>query len=327
LDCDEHEDVEAEMNCKRMRMWKGIAAAMLLAAPMWSAAQTGNPDDAATAQSVVAQPEVPKPQAFQNIVYGHESGVDQVLDVYENAAATAEHPAPVLINVHGGAWVRGQRPKSYGGFRSFLAMGFSVVTVDYRMSLVAPAPAALQDVRCVMAWVKANAAKYNFDASRIVPMGTSAGGHLVLMAAMLPANNDVDLPQCKDVPRAAAVLDFYGPADLRPAMSAAYKSPSVKLWIGDKPDPDAYAAKMSPMTYVRAGLPPVFIAHGDADPVVPHATSELLLAALTKAGVPAELYTVPFGKHGQFPPDQMQIVTGKIQEFLIKNGVLTAAKP
>jgi len=325
-ECSAEWRTEGLMKMRWMRIGGGLAVGLLVVmGGVRGVAQTGAVDDAATAKAVAAQPEVPKPVAFQNIAYGHESGVDQTLDVYVNAAATEKHLTPVLVYFHGGAWVRGTRPKSYGGFRSFLAMGFSVVTVDYRLGDVASAPAAVQDARCALAWVKANAATYHFDATRVVPYGTSAGGHLALMAAMLPTGNDVDLPQCKDVPRSAAVLDFYGPAELRPAMDGAFKSPSVLLWIGDKPNAAAYATKMSPITYVRSGLPPIFIAHGDADPVVPHASSEHLLAALTKAGVPAELYTVPFGKHGQFPPDQMLILAGKIQEFLTQNGVLEKA--
>jgi acetyl esterase/lipase len=204
-----------------------------------------------------------------------------------------------------------------------MKMGFTVVNVEYRFSQVATAPAAVQDARCSLAWVKANAAKYNFDVTRIVVWGTSAGGHLALMAGMLPIPSDIDLPACKDVPPAAAIFDFYGPAELAPGMGGAFKSPSVMEWIGkDKSDPIAYANLMSPINYVRKGDPPVFIAHGGSDPVVPHQTSVNLQEKLTAAGVPTAMYTVPDGKHGEFPKDQMLIIYDKIQTFLEEQHIL-----
>ncbi len=95
-------------------------------------------------------------------------------------------PTPVVIQLHGGGWIRGDRPNSYKSFSALLAAGMSVVTVEYRNAKDAPAPAAVQDTRCAMAWVKRNAAKYNFDPNRVVLYGGSAGGHLALMGAYAP---------------------------------------------------------------------------------------------------------------------------------------------
>jgi acetyl esterase/lipase len=288
------------------------------------------------AQAPAADPDTPvrtqpkvSPYAsaeYRDIAYGHQSNVDQLLDVYTNTSSKPGKPAPVLVYFHGGAWHKGQRPGGSGSFNGFMKMGFTVVNVEYRFSQVATAPAAVQDARCALAWVKANAAKYNFDVTRIIPYGTSAGGHLALMAGMLPIPSPIDLPACKDVPPAAAILDFYGPAELNPATSGAFKSPSVKEWIGeDKKDIPAYESLMSPINYVRKGDPPVFIAHGGADPVVPHQTSVNLQAALTAAGIPNAMYTVPDGKHGEFPKDQMLIIYDQVQTFLTKLKILTPA--
>jgi acetyl esterase/lipase len=278
--------------------------------------------DAADAAAPKAKVSQYAAEEFRDIAYGHESGTAQLLDVYTNAASRPGKPAPVLVYFHGGAWHKGQRPGGSGSFNGFMKMGFTVVNVEYRFSQVATAPAAVQDARCALAWVKANAAKYNFDVTRIVPYGTSAGGHLALMAGMLPVPSDVDLPACKDVPPSAAILDFYGPAELAPAMAGAFHSPSVMEWIGPKKDPVAYANLMSPINYVRKGDPPIFIAHGGSDPVVPHATSERLQAALTAVGVPTDFYTVPNGVHGQFPKDQMLIIYDRVQAFLAQQKIL-----
>lgn len=75
------------------------------------------------------------------------------VDVYQMPSSK---PTPVVVQFHGGGWIRGDRPASYRSFSAFLAAGMSVVTVQYRNAKDAPAPAAIEDVRCAMAWVKKN---------------------------------------------------------------------------------------------------------------------------------------------------------------------------
>ncbi|WP_184716471.1 alpha/beta hydrolase [Caulobacter sp.] len=287
-----------------------LAAALLLSAGS-AAAQAGSDPDA------VAQ--VAAPTATKEVVYLQASGQDLHLDVYRNTAFAG--PRPVLVYIHGGAWWKGQRPASWEGFRSYLAAGFSVVTVQYRLSDTARAPAAVQDVRCALSWVKANAGTYGFNADKVVPYGTSAGGHLALMAGMLPHGNDIDLPACRDQPKVAAILDFYGPYHLRPADPGAFKSPSTARWIGD--GPDALWTTMSPAAYVRKNQPPVFIVHGDADPTVPFEASTTLKADLDKAGVTNRFHPVAGGVHGKFPKEEQAKVERDALQFLGSLGVLS----
>lgn len=255
---------------------------------------------------------VKAPEATKDVVYLQASGKDLHLDVYRNTAFKG--PRPVLVYIHGGAWWKGEKPAGWGGFRAYLAAGFSVVTVEYRLTDVAPAPAAVQDVRCALSWVKANAKTYGFDAKRVVPYGTSAGGHLALMAGMLPKANDIDLPACRDQPSVPAILDFYGPYHLRSDLPGAFKSPSTARWIAS--GPEALWTTMSPATYVRKGQPPVFIVHGDADPTVPYEASTSLKADLDKAGVRNRFYTVPGGVHGKFPKEQQDKIEREAVDFL-----------
>jgi acetyl esterase/lipase len=262
---------------------------------------------------------IAKPAEFKDIVYRHASGKDLHLDLYENAA---QSPAPVLVYFHGGAWIRGEKPESYGGFRAWLSAGFSVVTVEYRLTGDATAPAAVEDVRCSLAWVKSNAAAHHLDASRVVVYGTSAGGHLALMAGMLPAGNDIDPADCRDQPKVVAILDFYGPYHLDPTLPGAFTSPSTAKWIGPVADVTAMEHKMSPAAYVRRGQPPVFIAHGDADPTVPYLASQTLKQDLDKAGVPNIMVTVPQGHHGQWTPEENIRVQLASLKFLKEQGVI-----
>lgn len=251
----------------------------------------------------------------------------QRLDVYQNAGVAAGKKAPVLLYIHGGAWRRGDKPATWHGFRAWLAAGFSVVTMQYRMADDTPpayAPAAVQDVFCALSWIRKNAGQYGFDASDVVTYGTSAGGHLALLTAVLPEDNDINLPACREQPHIAAVLDFYGPYHLNPQVPGAFQSPSVKKWMGPDPQPSLEAKEraLSPSTYIRKGIPPVFQAHGDADPTVPYQSSIELQRDLDHVGVKNTLDTVPGGLHGKWTPEENQRVQLDSLKFLQSVGAV-----
>lgn len=265
-----------------------------------------------------AQNEAPLAIVHPNIVYAH----DQMIDVFVNPAATVDNPAPVLVYFHGGGWARGERPKTASSFGSFIRLGFSVISVDYRLTAQANAPAAVTDALCALSWAKANADKYHFDASRIVAYGTSAGGHLALMAGMLPRDTAIADPKCGPVPRLAAMLDHYGPTNLGAAFKTQRPSASLVNWLGPVKDPAALARQMSPINYVRADLPPVFIVHGTLDPTVPYAQSTLLFEALQASGVSVEIHTVQGGAHGKFTDEEKKATNVAVKAFLLSNGIL-----
>lgn len=191
---------------------------------------------------------------------GPAGTLDLHVDVYQVASAK---PTPVILQLHGGGWIRGDRPTSSRSFGPFFAAGMSVVTVQYRNAIDAPAPAAIEDVRCAMAWVKRNAAKYNFDANDVVPWGGSAGGHLALMAGYAPASFNV--PGCTDQPRVTAVLDMYGASDVASALTYPGSMDFTHQWIGlDLPLPPAAVA--APVAATTAGSA---TAAGSAEPANP----------------------------------------------------------
>jgi acetyl esterase/lipase len=270
-----------------------------------------------TAAAIAAEPE-----SHHGIVYSAPGGQAQQLDVFVNPAATAEHPAPVLVYIHGGAWAHGERPTRYEGFRRYLAMGFSVVSVDYRLTGVATAPAAVTDTLCALSWVKRNATAYRFDINRVVAYGTSAGGHLAMLSGLLPRDTALADPACGPLPKTAAILDFYGPADLGPGMGPERPFRSLQNWIGKVDDPMALARKLSPIAYVGKDQPPVFIVHGNADPTVPYEQSVALKAALDKAGEANAFHTVEGGLHGKFTDEQQDAIAAEIAAFLKTQGVL-----
>jgi acetyl esterase/lipase len=158
---------------------------------------------------------------------GPAGTLDMHLDVYQVASGK---PTPVVVQLHGGGWIRGDRPSSSNSFGPFFVAGMSVVAVQYRNAIDAPAPAAIQDVRCAMAWIKANAKKYNFDPNKVIPWGGSAGGHLALMAGYAPAS--FDPPGCTDQPKVAAIIDMYGASDVAESLTYNGSLDFTHQWIG-----------------------------------------------------------------------------------------------
>ena len=94
-------------------------------------------------------------------------------------------------------------------------------------------------------------------------------------------------------------------------------------WLGSLPNREEIAKRVSPMTYVRPGLPPIISIQGDADPLVPYSHSVRLQEALEKAGVPHRLVTIPGGKHGNFTAAEYEKAYNEIRAFLAKFKLLS----
>ena len=123
------------------------------------------------------------------------------------------------------------------------------------------------------------------------------------------------------MPKVAAIFDWYGITDVVDILDGKNKLGSAVEWLGKATDREDLARRVSPLTYVRPGLPPIFIVHGDSDPTVPYSHSVRLYDALKKAQVPTQFITVPGGVHGQFPPSERLRIYAAIREFLVKNGL------
>jgi acetyl esterase/lipase len=201
-------------------------------------------------------------------------------------------------------------------------MGWNVVNVDYRVARIAQAPAAVEDCLCALRWVAANARQHYIDVNRLVVTGDSSGGHLALTTGMIPESAGLDR-QCAGLPlpKMAAIVDFYGITDVNDLLDGPNRRTFAVQWLGSALNREEIAKRVSPIEYVRSGLPPVMMIHGDADPVVPYQQTVRLKAALDKVGVPNELYTVPGGQHGFFPADQYVPLYAAVKQFLKKQGL------
>ena len=245
----------------------------------------------------------PNARRLSDIRYGEILGYRPLeLDLY--LPFGLEAPLPVVVYVHGGGWQRGSRrdppPLLDADFYDQIAAGgFAVAAVDYRLSGEACFPAALQDVRAAVGWVRDNAGAYGLDADRVFVWGDSAGGHLALLAALtgatltgsgvraavawFPVTDLLAMPS--DLAEAGGVPDP-GP-DSREARLLGAPAASV---------PDL-AWQASPVAHAHGGAPPILLMHGTVDDLVPPAQSVRLASALREAGASVELELVPDASH------------------------------
>ena len=234
---------------------------------------------------------------------------ETVLDILQpSAPALANRPGVIVI--HGGGWVQGDKERTLEEFcLPFIRQGFVVANVEYRLAKAAPAPAAVNDVLHAAQWFHDHAAQYRVDPKRILAAGDSAGGHLALMVGMMPASVKI-----------AGVIDFFGISDVADQLIGPNAREYAAQWIPEQPNRMELARQMSPMTYVRKGMPPILALHGDADTLVPHEQSVKLVKAIKDAGGDAELITVPTGKHG-FTQLEMSNLWPQILKWLKKHKI------
>lgn len=259
-------------------------------------------------------------QVYPNLTYLTASNFEAKLDIYKRRDATT--PQPTLIFIHGGGWVQGSKELSLMSLMPWFEMGWNVVNVEYRLGRVALAPAAVEDCLCALRYVAAQAKTYEIDTARIVLTGESAGGHLALTTGMIPESAGLDR-ECPGapLPKPAAIIDWYGITDVVDLLDGPNRKAYAVQWLGSLPNREEVSRRVSPLTYVRPGLPPVLAIQGDADPVVPYQHSVRLTEALSKVDVPNQLVTIPGGKHGGFTPEERTRIYLAIHDFLKKNGL------
>ena len=288
-----------------------ILAIIITFAPVVAAAQTL--DAVASAIDIYREYQI-----TPNITYLTANNWEAKLDVYRRRDVSS--PQQTLIYIHGGGWTGGSKEGSSLAFLPFLQMGWNVVNVEYRLARVSLAPAAVEDCLCALRWVYRHAKQYNIDTARLVVTGNSAGGHLALTTGMLPASAGLDrqCPGTEDL-KVAAIVNWYGITDVVDLLDGPNMKTYAVTWLGSMTNREEVARRVSPLTYIRSGLPPVLTIHGDADPTVPYTHALRLRDALDKASVPNQLVTVPGGAHGGFSQQEMIRIYAAVREFLVKH--------
>jgi acetyl esterase len=240
----------------------------------------------------------------KDVEYGRPDGQPILLDLH---IPDGPGPFPAAILVHGGGFDQGSKSTNVRPlFEPLADAGFAWFSIDYRMAPEFRFPQANADLETAIRWVRANAAAYHVDASKIVLIGESAGGFLVNYAGTH------ERPDTK----VAAVVDFYGPVDYAKLALERRDHPerfnmasisrhmanggSIRFFGAEQLDETGLAKlrAVSPLLAVHKKMPPFLCIHGNKDDQVSYEQSTTMCQAMHKVGVGCELITIEGGGHG-----------------------------
>jgi len=253
-----------------------------------------------------------------DVAYGDDPA--QVVDVYTQGGrrgpgapmfAASDEDRPILIWIHGGAWIAGDKASSFPDAIHYLERGWDVVNVNYRIG-ADTAPDAVDDAMCAYKWVVDQAAQSG--RTDFVVSGASAGGHLSLVVGLM--NTSGNHP-CRASTAPRAVVNWFGITDIA-ALDAFFVANNPDgnyplTWVGDAEQMEDVSKQYSPVHLLSDAAPPIITIHGTVDVVVPYPQAEALHGALTTKN---RLITMEDGGHGRFTDQQWQHARATIFEFL-----------
>ena len=227
-------------------------------------------------------------ELLPGLQYSKQGDPRQILDLY--LPKGNDKPLPLLIFIHGGGWTSGKTTDYKYYCVRYAQRGYVVASITYRFADKFPYPACVQDAKCAVRFLRANADKYHIDKNRVAAIGGSAGGHLSMMLGYSAGVKALegDGGYADQSSAVQVVVDLYGPTDL--TLPAARDNSTVKRFFAGKSYdeiPDQYA-QASPITHVTKDSPPTLILQGTIDDIVPMSQSDLLYAKLKELGVPVQ---------------------------------------
>jgi len=240
-------------------------------------------------------------ERIPNLAYG-EHGRRNLLDVYRPRRADA--PGPVLLQIHGGGWVIGQKDQQgLPLMTTMAARGWMCVAPNYRLSPTATFPDHLIDVKRALAWIRRHAAEYGGDPNMVAVTGGSAGGHLAALVA-LTANDPALQPGFEEIDTSVvACVPFYGVYDFldRHGVRGRQTMTPFLERVVMKCSPSAARARWdaaSPIACVAEGVPPFFVIHGTHDSLAYVEDARHFVAALRSRSMDPVCYAeLPGAQH------------------------------
>ena len=261
-------------------------------------------------------------KVIRDVEYAKVNDLSLTMDIYLPSEPAG--PMPAVVYFHGGGWRRGTKNNCQPAI-PLAAKGYVVASINYRLSQQAIFPAAIEDCKGAVRFLRANAAKYFINPAAIVSMGDSAGGHLAALMGTSAGVKDLEGATGGNLDQSSAVqgvIDYYGPIDFIAMIDqksdikrGEIGAPEVQFIGGRTLDHKDVAIKASPLTYVTKDAPPFLIVHGEVDPRVPMEQAKAMLEAIKKVGGEATLHIVKNGSHG-FSAAQNAALIPTLTEFL-----------
>ncbi|WP_127533328.1 alpha/beta hydrolase [Paenibacillus kobensis] len=238
-----------------------------------------------------------------DVVYAQYGDLERRLQII--VPQRAGYKFPLVVFVQGSAWRQQDLYAAIPNLCHIAAKGYVVASVEIRDTDIARFPAAVEDVKCAIRFMRKNAEEYGVDPNRVAVWGDSSGGHLALMTGLTIGEYDNGL-YSEETDEVSAVIDYYGVSDLLTLGKYndildhdAADSPEGLLVGGRVPDHVELAKKASPIHQnLDKRLPPFLIIHGDSDGIVHVNQSIEMYKALREHGQRAFFYKVTGADHG-----------------------------
>jgi acetyl esterase/lipase len=238
-------------------------------------------------------------QVYEDIEYAEVDGISLELDLYRPAGVDGD--LPLIIWIHGGGWLSGDKSDVDEMCKRLVMDDFAVASLDFRLSGDALWPAQIHDVKAAVRWLRAHADNYDLDPDSFGVIGSSSGGHL---ASLLGVTGGVEALEGvvgnydHVSSQVSAVVDMFGPVNLHRLSDDCAGQCVMDHSAADSPESSLLGCALSECldqaelasvsTYVTADDPPFLIIHGDQDSTIPIAQSMNLVSDLEDAGVEAE---------------------------------------
>lgn len=257
-------------------------------------------EDVASEGLEVTAPRSSEIRVRANQRYCPAEGRSGLCDIYFPTSPAPGSGHPVILVVHGGGWMSGDKWTLEGYSRLLAENGFVAVTINYRLAPTHKFPAQIDDVRQALIWTRQNALQLSIDLNRLGIFGYSAGGHLSTLAATLAdepmairvaaSNWSETDARWKQLPAIQAVCAGGPPCDFR---TLPMDNTVMAYFLGGsrREKPDAYFAA-SPTAHISSSDPVTQIIHGEQDLVVPVAGSRQFHRSQVAAGIDSRLDVV-----------------------------------
>jgi acetyl esterase/lipase len=270
----------------------GIVLVVALGTPAATAAERP-PDQFAVTDDAIRQRLPAGVRFLPDIAYREDTGAAGLLDL-----ALPENPGdgslPGLVLLHGGGWRSGskRRPVVVLPMLEYAARGYACISINYRLAQEAPFPAAVEDVKTAVRWLRAHADEHHVDPDRIGAYGNSAGAHLALMLALVGPDAGMEGELYPEYSSSIqAVCASAVPADLGDELEGRAGNETMAVFLAGPEDGFAERIRRaSPITYVRADAPHMLLIHGSEDATVPVDQLDRFVEAMRASGHPDLTY-------------------------------------